>query len=117
MMISRLSSNTEIPVPSNSTREGSFWDLNLKNTEDVMMKGCIEDRNRCGVKVDARLSTEVKLSQALNTRECSKISSRKGREGVYLFANATVAKSRSSFFRSENELKSNLIVPITEVLS
>jgi len=48
--------------------------------------------------VDARLSTEVELSQALNTRECSKISSRKGREGVYLFANATVAKSRSSFF-------------------
>jgi hypothetical protein len=29
MIISRLSSNTEIPVPSNSSLVGSFWDLNL----------------------------------------------------------------------------------------
>jgi hypothetical protein len=33
-MISRLSSKTEIPVPSNSTLVGSFCDLNLKNTEE-----------------------------------------------------------------------------------
>ena len=41
MMISRFSSNTEIPVPSNSTREGSFWDLNLKKTEDDMVSSCM----------------------------------------------------------------------------
>ena len=26
-----------MPVPSNSTRVGSFWDLNLKKTEDVIV--------------------------------------------------------------------------------
>jgi ABC-type phosphate transport system auxiliary subunit len=36
-MTSRLSSNTEMPVPSNSTRVGSFCDLNLKNTDEDMM--------------------------------------------------------------------------------
>jgi hypothetical protein len=35
-MISRFSSKTEMPVPSNSTRVGSFWDLNLKKTEEAM---------------------------------------------------------------------------------
>jgi hypothetical protein len=33
-MICLLSSNTEIPVPSKVTRDGSFCDLNLKKTED-----------------------------------------------------------------------------------
>ena len=37
MIMSRFRSNTEIPVPSNSTREGSFCDLNLKKTEDVIV--------------------------------------------------------------------------------
>ncbi len=36
VMISRFNSNTDMPVPSNVTRDGSFWDLNLKNTEDDM---------------------------------------------------------------------------------
>lgn len=35
-MISLLSSKTDIPVPSNETRVGSFWDLKRKNTEDDM---------------------------------------------------------------------------------
>ena len=34
LMISRLSSKTVMPVPSNVTRCGSLEDLNLKNTED-----------------------------------------------------------------------------------
>jgi hypothetical protein len=36
-MICLLSSNTEIPVPSKVTRDGSFCDLNLKKTEDDMV--------------------------------------------------------------------------------
>lgn len=39
-MISRFSSNTDIPVPSKATRAGSFCDLNRKKTqEDMMSKG------------------------------------------------------------------------------
>lgn len=38
LIISRFSSKTEIPVPSNVTREGSFCDLNRKNTEEDMMQ-------------------------------------------------------------------------------
>ena len=34
VMISRLRSKTLIPVPSNATRVGSFWDLNRKNTDE-----------------------------------------------------------------------------------
>ncbi len=33
-MIDRFNSKTDMPVPSKVTRVGSFWDLNLKNTED-----------------------------------------------------------------------------------
>ena len=33
-MISRFNSKTEMPVPSKVTRDGSFWDLNLKKTEE-----------------------------------------------------------------------------------
>jgi hypothetical protein len=35
-IICLLSSNTEIPVPSKATRDGSFCDLNLKKTDDDM---------------------------------------------------------------------------------
>lgn len=42
LMISRFSSNTEIPVPSKVMRWGSFHDLNLKKTEDDMLM--IENR-------------------------------------------------------------------------
>src|SRR4051794_26247923 len=62
MIISRLSSNTEIPVPSNSTREGSFWDLNLKNTEDVMMSRCAaEMKSFCSCRYCRSQSTKVRL--------------------------------------------------------
>ena len=33
-MISRFNSKTEIPVPSNATLVGSFWDLKRKKTDD-----------------------------------------------------------------------------------
>jgi len=46
MIISRLSSNTEIPVPSNSTLVWSFWDLNLKKTHDAMVLGYVVERDR-----------------------------------------------------------------------
>lgn len=35
-IISFLRSNTEMVVPSNVTRDSSFWDLNFQNTEEVM---------------------------------------------------------------------------------
>ena len=37
VMISLFSSNTEIPVPSNITRDGSFWDLKRKKTEEAIL--------------------------------------------------------------------------------
>lgn len=37
VIISRFNSKTEIPVPSKVTRDGSFWDLNRKNTEEDIM--------------------------------------------------------------------------------
>lgn len=36
-MISLFNSNTDIPVPSKATREGSLWDLKRKNTEEDMV--------------------------------------------------------------------------------
>ena len=36
VMISLFNSKTEMPVPSNVMRWGSFWDLNLKNTDEDM---------------------------------------------------------------------------------
>ncbi len=40
VIISRFNSKTEIPVPSKVTRDGSFWDLNRKNTEEDIMIRC-----------------------------------------------------------------------------
>lgn len=38
-IISLFNSKTEIPVPSKTTRDGSFWDLNRKYTEEDMVEG------------------------------------------------------------------------------
>lgn len=50
-MISLFNSNTEMPVPSKTTRDGSFWDLNRKYTEDDMIGG-VKD----GEKVETRMA-------------------------------------------------------------
>lgn len=41
-IMSLFSSNTEIPVPSKVIRDGSFWDLNRKNTEDDIVERAVD---------------------------------------------------------------------------
>jgi hypothetical protein len=48
-MMSRFNSNTDIPVPSNVTRVGSFCDLNRKKTEDAMMMRSVVEVSRHGL--------------------------------------------------------------------
>ncbi len=52
LIISRFNSNTEIPVPSKVTREGSFWDLNLKKTEEDMVRESVYELIRIKINSD-----------------------------------------------------------------
>lgn len=68
-MISRLSSNTDIPVPSNATRAGSFCDLNRKKTqEDMMSKGAYTRQVNGGMNT-RRGAPRAKLCKSASSRQ------------------------------------------------
>lgn len=68
-MISRFSSNTDIPVPSKATRAGSFCDLNRKKTqEDMMSKGAYTRQVNGGMNT-RRGTPRAKLCKSASGRQ------------------------------------------------
>lgn len=68
-MISRLSSKTDMPVPSKVIRCGSFQDLNLKKTDDDMMNAAKVKYTVNGLSLEIKVLKAVLLWTGLRVRE------------------------------------------------